>query len=472
MTTKSKQIIALERGFLGAVFFAANMGRDQEVVDALGGMQDEDLFAIDRHRSLVIAMRDVYVDAGVPALADPIRLQARLPHGTFEDFEALSCYLTDGDIATDLVYALAAIKDDFLRRKIALLGQDMGGRAYANIPIQDLITQYMGQLLALQDVQAGRGELEVITYADALQDMEDEIQENMARRAANVPLEVAASGLDGVDEIFNGGLEPGTLNVLAARPSIGKTALAQTWLNNSIMAKGDPNAYGVMVILEMTAREMVIRDLAGETDIVSSKIKRGTLSENDFALIQAKIAELKGTRNLLLHERVSTIDSCISSISGDMMRKGSKPTMIVIDYLQLLNIDSNNGAISMTYSNAVGVVTRKLKLFAKHNQVPILLLSQLNREVEKRPGGVPMLADLRESGNIEQDADSVCFLYPKKPIVATSAEPTREVGFVVAKNRSGETGEVDLLFCKAKTRFSCIAGSRETDATMTWGKGN
>lgn len=461
-----EQAAQVEHSFLAGVFMAANMGgrSDTEVVDALYAAGNESVFALPKHQEVIRAFRGAFEEGGVSSVADPVKVFGRLRRGVFDDFEGLVSFLQDHSRpAIDLSYALQEVKDGHIRRQLSLIGSNLQARSNAPMAVEDVINDVVSSLMRLREGQVVRGGAATIHYADGLRDALVAIEEARERHLAGIPIDVARSGIAFLDKILNGGLRPGTLTVLAARPGIGKTAFMLQWLINAIITMGDPEAYGTLAILEMTLREVVFRDLSNETEIFSSKMWQGTVSDYEMEIIRKTVARLSTCRNILAHERVSNVDDCISLFHGDMMRQGRKPVLLAVDYLQLLQLESISG-VSINSSKAVGQISRKLKIFAKDQDVPVLLLSQLNREVESRSGRRPVLSDLRDSGEVEQDADNVIFLWPKSP--TSTEEPdqtTRTVCVAVDKHRNGPTGEGELTFYKAKTHFEALTGERETD---------
>ncbi len=255
------------------------------------------------------------------------------------------------------------------------------------------------------------------------------------------------SGFFALDNILSG-MQESNLLVLAARPGQGKTALMVNIAQN--IAVNDKLAVGIFS-LEMSQEELVDRLLVGQADVDAWRLKTGKLSENDFA----KLSEAMGQ----LAEAPIFIDDTpgisISEIRTRARRLQSehKIKILIVDYLQLI-------AAGRRYENRVqevSAVSQALKNLARELKIPVVALSQLSRAVEHRGERKPQLADLRESGGIEQDADVVMFLYRPEDEQGTSIQTK----LLIAKHRNGPTGEIDLLFRGDRIRFYNIEKKRE-----------
>ncbi len=254
------------------------------------------------------------------------------------------------------------------------------------------------------------------------------------------------TGYSDLDKIVDG-FGKGDLIVLAARPGIGKTSFALNLMRN-IAQKSRKKC--VLFSLEMPNSQLAQRIMASEALIDSKKFRTGNLTQKEWA----KLADAAGQ----LHDSPMYFDDKSGITISEMkskLRRISNLGFVVIDYLQLL------GSSRMTDNRVleISTFTRNLKIMAKDLGVPILVLSQLNRESEKR-SGKPMLSDLRDSGSIEQDADMVLFLYYEKDSEGNPVNPN-VVTCSVSKNRHGMTGEVKLQFVKEFTRFSAIDTQHE-----------
>jgi len=247
------------------------------------------------------------------------------------------------------------------------------------------------------------------------------------------------SGFKHLDSITHG-FQNGELIVLAARPGIGKSAFA---LNVASEASDATNAHIAFFSLEMGIDQLLMRLYAAHSGISLSKIRGGNLSEDEFAKLN--VAKIKLDKyNIYLDDAGATdIDEIITVCRK--LKRDSKLDLIIIDYLQLITTTRRTG----TRAEEVAKITRQLKMMARELQVPVLALSQLSREIERRDDKRPVLSDLRESGSIEQDADIVMFLH-REPTKADEDTTRRArnlaTELIVAKNRQGMTDSINLIF--------------------------
>ncbi len=245
------------------------------------------------------------------------------------------------------------------------------------------------------------------------------------------------------------GLQPGDLIVLAARPSMGKTALAINIAEHVALNEGLPVA---VFSMEMGASQLAIRIVGSIGRIDQGRLRTGKLSADEWPRLTESIEKL---RNVSLHidETPGLTPSELRANARRLARQCGKLGLIVVDYLQLMSGSSSDGDNRAT---EIGEISRGLKMLAKELQCPVIALSQLNRSVETRTDKRPMMSDLRESGAIEQDADVIMFIYRDDYYNKDSKEPgVAEV--IIGKQRNGPTGTVRLAFLKPLTRFESLA---------------
>ena len=258
------------------------------------------------------------------------------------------------------------------------------------------------------------------------------------------------SGFVDFDKMTSG-MQAGDLIVLAARPSMGKTALAINIAEHVALNEGLPVA---VFSMEMGASQLAIRIVGSIGRIDQQRLRTGKLNQEEWPRLAEAIEKL---RNVSLHidETPSLTPMELRANARRLARTCGKLGLIVVDYLQLMsgNISSNNGDNRAT---EIGEISRGLKMLAKELQCPVIALSQLNRSVETRTDKRPMMSDLRESGAIEQDADVIMFIYRDDYYNKDSKEPgVAEI--IIGKHRNGPTGTVKLAFLKPLTRFESLA---------------
>ncbi len=239
--------------------------------------------------------------------------------------------------------------------------------------------------------------------------------------------------------------KPGELIILAARPSMGKTAFSLNLLLNA--AIGQKKSV-VFFSLEMTSQSIVDRMLSTEAGISMWNIQKWLLTDDDYTRIGESIAKLS-EYNIYIDDESSTLPIIKSKLRKVIVEKW-KVDLVIIDYLGLINTSGLRYAGNRVQE--VSELSRALKELAKEIKAPVIALSQLSRENEKRPDKKPMLSDLRDSWSIEQDADLVVFLY-RDEYYDPDTDRKGITDVLIAKNRNGETGGVELRFIWSKMKF-------------------
>ena len=245
------------------------------------------------------------------------------------------------------------------------------------------------------------------------------------------------------------GLQAGDLVVLAARPSMGKTALAVNIAEHVALNEELPVA---IFSMEMGASQLAVRVVGSIGRIDQGHLRTGKLSDEEWPRLADAIDRLK-TVSLHIDETPGLTTSELRANARRLARQCGKLGLIVVDYLQLMTGSTTGGDNRAT---ELGEISRGLKMLAKELQCPVIALSQLNRSVEQRTDKRPMMSDLRESGAIEQDADIIMFIYRDDYYNKESKEPgIAEI--IIGKQRNGPTGTVRLTFLKPLTRFESLA---------------
>ena len=246
------------------------------------------------------------------------------------------------------------------------------------------------------------------------------------------------------------GLQAGDMVVLAARPSMGKTALAVNIAEHVALHEGLPVA---IFSMEMGAAQLAVRVVGSIARIDQGHLRTGKLSDDEWPRLTEAIEKL---RNVSLHidETPGLTPTELRANARRLARQCGKLGLIVVDYLQLMS--GSAGSQGENRATELGEISRGLKMLAKELQCPVIALSQLNRSVETRTDKRPMMSDLRESGAIEQDADIIMFIDRDDYYNTDSKEPNvAEV--IIGKQRNGPTGTVKLYFQKSQTRFESLA---------------
>jgi replicative DNA helicase len=282
-------------------------------------------------------------------------------------------------------------------------------------------------------------------------DRVNELHENGAEEVTGV-----RTGFYDMDRM-TAGLQPGDLIVLAARPSMGKTAFALNIAEHVSVQEGLPV---VVFSMEMGAAQLALRMVGSLGRIDQSHLRTGKLNDDEWGRLSEAVERL-GKVSLFIDESGALTPSELRARARRQARQCGQLGLIVVDYLQLMS--GSGGASEENRATVIGEISRGLKSLAKELKCPVIALSQLNRSVETRTDKRPMMSDLRESGAIEQDADVIMFIYRDEYYNKDSKEPgIAEI--IIGKQRNGPTGTLKLTFLKPLTKFDNLApGSLGSD---------
>lgn len=255
------------------------------------------------------------------------------------------------------------------------------------------------------------------------------------------------SGINDLDQRTSG-WQPGELIILAARPSMGKTALALNFVESAIFSQNKP----VLVFsMEMPSAAMIMRMMSSVGRIDQGKMRNGKLTEEDWPKLSSAVAKMKD-KLLFVDDTPGLSPQELRARVRRIAREHGNPGMIMVDYLQLMQ----TAGPSEGRTQEISEISRSLKGIAKEFECPVIALSQLNRGVEQRPNKRPMNSDLRESGAIEQDADVILFIY--RDDYYNEDSPEKGVAeLIIGKQRNGEIGTCRAAFIGKYTRFDNLA---------------
>ena len=336
-------------------------------------------------------------------------------------------------------YADIVVKNS-KQRKLLEMGNQIAAKSYDGEDPVDIIDFVERQLTDIA-MQKKEGLVHIAGAVDAVsQKFEDIAKDPNAITGLK-------TGFYGLDKALNGGLQKGTLVLLAARPGVGKTSLAMNIVTNCAI---ESKAVCAVFSLEMPAESLAQRATCSVAMIDMKNALSGEMTPDDWTAFWAARKKLKETNIYVNDNSLITTSQIVNMCQRIKREKGLD--LVMIDYLQLMS-SSLQGKSPENRQQEISNFTRSLKIAAKELDVPILLLSQLSRAVEKREDHRPMLADLRESGSIEQDADVVMFIYNKDMYSSTEAEKPGIVELNIEKNRSGERKSIHLKFMKEYTTF-------------------
>lgn len=343
--------------------------------------------------------------------------------------------------AANIEHYAKIIKDASTKRSLIQSATKIVELGFLEEEAKELIDKAESAIFSISQGHVTRG---FIPVKEALAESFDRIAELHKKGAG---LRGIATGFSDLDNVLSG-LQVSNLIILAARPGVGKTAMAMNIAQHIGVKEKMP--IGIFS-LEMSKEELVDRLLIGQSDIDAWRLKTGKLKEEDFE----KLTEAMGQ----LAEAPIFIDDTPGISISEMRTKARrlqlehKISLLIVDYLQLID----PGRRFESRVQEVSVVSQSLKNLARELKIPVLAMSQLSRAVEHRGEKKPQLADLRESGAIEQDADVVMFIYRPDDELAH----TMLIKLLIAKHRNGPTGEIDLLFRGDRIRFYNMEKKRE-----------
>jgi len=341
------------------------------------------------------------------------------------------------------------LAEKFIKRELIKIGNKIQQQAYdPSTDIEDLLESAEKQIfdLAFENVSSASKPMNII-----MKETLNHIEELNKRetRFSGVP-----SGFTALDRITSG-WQPSDLIIIAARPSMGKTAFILSMARNMAVEHKVPVA---IFSLEMSSQQLVTRLIISETGISSEKIRTGDLTKEEWQMLESKSAPLSDAQVYIDDTAAISLTELRAKCRNLKIQYDIR--LIVIDYLQLM---SGPPETKNNREQEVSQISRGLKAIAKELNVPVIALSQLNRAVENRTGKRPQLSDLRESGAIEQDADIVIFIHrPEKFGIlqdenGNSTEGLAEI--IIAKHRNGAVTDVNLQFIDYQARFADLDAS-------------
>jgi replicative DNA helicase len=336
--------------------------------------------------------------------------------------------------AAHIEFHARIIAQKFIQRELIRVSSEIQSRAYDDtIDLDDLIDFAESSLFKVAESNIKK---ETVPIRPVLKEAIDLIDEARKREDG---LHGVPSGFSSLDRITLG-WQKTDLIIIAARPSMGKTAFVLSMARNMAVEHNKPVA---IFSLEMSGLQLVNRLIAAETELGSNKIKSGKLEMWEWKMLHSKIARLSNSQLFIDDTPALSIFELRAKCRRLKMQHDI--SCVIVDYLQLMTIGSDTrGSREQEVSN----ISRSLKAIAKELDIPIVALSQLNRSVESREGKRPQLSDLRESGAIEQDADIVIFIHRPEAYGITTDEnqnSTKGVAeIIIAKHRNGATGEIHL----------------------------
>ena len=341
--------------------------------------------------------------------------------------------------AAHLEYHSLVLKSKAMARNLIYMASTIQQMAYDDtVDVQDAI-EYTERTFT--EISSDTFEADASNMEDSIVDTGEYIADIQRKRMSGEPTGIP-TGLKRLDDALNGGWQAPDLIILGGRPSMGKTQFAVHFAKNATLSGNET----LFISIEMTKIQLLIRMLTEDDGISFYNLKTGQLSNEEWSLIDRKFAELQKL-NLFIADSPNIRNlSAIKSLARSRHRKGNLK-LLVIDYLQLIRTNQKFG----TRDLEVGYITSELKTLAKELNIPIILLAQLSRPPKGTKIQLPQLSDLRESGNIEQDADVVIFphrtvYYDPKAEDDTGKSLKNKGGLIIAKHREGVKDETIMFY--------------------------
>ncbi|MDO5049036.1 MAG: replicative DNA helicase [Actinomycetaceae bacterium] len=313
------------------------------------------------------------------------------------------------------------------------------GYAEAGGDVDDIVDAAQSEIYAVSERRNTTDYVVLGDIADPLLTQLDEIQQNKGS-SKGVP-----TGIRDLDHLTTG-LQPGQMIIVAARPAMGKSTLAMNFMRAAAVHS---NITSVIFSLEMSRDEIGMRLLAAEAGVHFGKMRRGDMDERDWTRLSKTISHISSAP-LFIDDSPNMAMNEIRS-KCRRLKQQHNLGLVVVDYLQLMS----SGKRVESRQQEVSEFSRSLKLLAKELEIPVVAVAQLNRGPEQRTDKKPMMADLRESGSLEQDADVIILLH--RPDYYEPEERPGEADIIVAKHRNGETGSIAVAFQGHYARFVDMA---------------
>lgn len=419
---------------------------DNDTLINLGDQVNSDMFYRESHRKIFSAMR-LLADRGQPI--DLVTLSEELrAKNVLDEVGGVSYLVGLSESVPTAVYAeyyARIIQEKFTLRQLIQASGKIMQLAYDGEVALDELLDKSEQLIFDVSQKEGSDEFQSMNTV-----MHDTFEYITKLHATGGHIEGTKSGFRDLDSMITG-FSPGSLNVLAARPSMGKTAFALSIAQN-VALRGEGKTTAVFS-LEMPAQQLALRMLCSEARVDMNRVRSGQLSEQDFVRLANAAARLSEAPIYIDDVPNLTANELRSKLRRVKTKTGSLG-LVVIDYLQLMSGSKGGGGENR--QQEISAISRGLKGIARELEVPVIVLSQLSRAVEQRPNHRPMLSDLRESGAIEQDADIVMFIYRDEYYnKETDQQGIAEI--IIGKQRNGPVGTVKLQFHSQHVRFNDLA---------------
>jgi replicative DNA helicase len=431
--------VEAEQGVLGSMLISP-----REIIAECVEKINEEYFYVPAHQTVYMVLVELWnAGQGIDLITFTQVLRDRNVLETVGGAAFITSLFTFVPTAANVTYYLEIVRDKYILRQIIAACTESVRRSFEE---QDEVNNLLDEVeQKIFSVGEDRFKGHVLTMKDQVMEAIDAIEQLYERRGGITGI---STGFAELDRMTNG-LHESEMIVIAARPSMGKTALAMNITEHVAINAKLPVA---VFSLEMSSQQLVQRLLCSRARVNLQKVRDGFLAERDFPSLTAAASKLAEAQIFIDDSAGLSILELRAKARRLKAQKDIK--LIVVDYLQLLRSTTRRAQDNRQLE--ISEISAGLKGLAKELKIPIIVIAQLNRQPEARTGGKPRLSDLRESGSIEQDADLVGLLV--RPEIYEEDEDARaekagEAELIIAKQRNGPVGEIALTFLKEFTRF-------------------
>lgn len=439
--------IDAEKALIGSMFWSkSSLQKGCEDVE-------KEYFYLDSNAKIFEVIKDLYsLHKPVDVNTVTTELVDRNLLNQIGGVEYLSEVINSVATGANIEYYVDAVTEKYTLRRLIETSTIIQKKAYEEkVDVSEAVEMAEKEIL---DVGKTRRTSEFRKIQDVLNKTQEDIEILAKNKGKITGLTTGLKDLDNITE----GLHPTQLIIIAARPAVGKTAFA---LNIAAAAAKSTKKNVAIFSLEMPAEQLTMRMISSLGQIDSKKLQTGRLETEDYRRMNEAISQLADT-NIYFHDGTATTASEIQAKCRRLATQGEGLGLVVIDYLQLID---SSGKYAGARQQEISEISRKLKTMALELNVPVIALSQLSRNVEKREDKRPVLSDLRESGAIEQDADIVAALHaPDSEVPQTDDSIPSPIQLIILKHRNGPTATIDMLFKKKTSTFLSLkkdGGSNE-----------